>query len=245
MVEESRDWPPMPGYYRPEIGCAFLLLALLALCVLPFLFVEAMQIALAKLHLWPSAAALCMLGIFLGSLINIPVRRLQRQSDQLVLVQGWHRWLGQVPLLRRERSETIIAVNLGGCVIPCLLGVFEILMAMTYGADVLWAMAAATLANIGVCYFVARPVEGVGIAMPSFVSPVVAVALSWLLLTSAEYNEIRAPVAFVAGITGPLVGADLLHLRDLTRVSVGVLSIGGAGTFDGIVLSGMLAAILA
>ena len=54
----------------------------------------------------------------------------------------------------------------------------------------------------------------------------------------------RAPVAFVAGVLGPLVGADLLHLKDIGRISTGLLSIGGAGTFDGIVLSGLLAAIL-
>jgi uncharacterized membrane protein len=41
-----------------------------------------------------------------------------------------------------------------------------------------------------------------------------------------------------------LIGADLLHLKDITRVSVGMLSIGGAGTFDGIVLSAVLATVL-
>ena len=96
-----------------------------------------------------------------------------------------------------------------------------------------------------VCYLVARPVRGVGIMMPFFVSPVVAVGLTWLLLTSPAYDPIRAPVAFVAGVSGPLIGADLLHLKDMSRVSAGILSIGGAGTFDGIVLSGILAALLA
>jgi uncharacterized membrane protein len=52
-------------------------------------------------------------------------------------------------------------------------------------------------------------------------------------------------VAFVAGVLGPLIGADLFHLKDISRVSAGILSIGGAGTFDGIVLSGILAALLA
>ena len=51
--------------------------------------------------------------------------------------------------------------------------------------------------------------------------------------------------AFTAGVAGPLVGADLLHLRDLARTPVGIMSIGGAGTFDGIILSGVLAALLA
>jgi uncharacterized membrane protein len=52
-------------------------------------------------------------------------------------------------------------------------------------------------------------------------------------------------VAFVAGVFGPLIGADLLHPRDITRVATsGVSSSGGAETFDGMVLSGLIAAYL-
>ncbi len=56
---------------------------------------------------------------------------------------------------------------------------------------------------------------------------------------------IRAPVAFVAGVFGPLVGADLLHFREVMKMAAPMTSIGGAGTFDGIVLSGLVAAFLA
>jgi uncharacterized membrane protein len=51
-------------------------------------------------------------------------------------------------------------------------------------------------------------------------------------------------VAFVAGTLGPLVGADLLHLRQIERMDTGILSIGRAGTFDGILLSGIVALYL-
>jgi Protein of unknown function (DUF1614) len=54
-----------------------------------------------------------------------------------------------------------------------------------------------------------------------------------------------APVTYVAGATRPLPGADLLHLREIEESAVGIASIGGAGTFDGIVLSGIVAACLA
>ncbi len=46
-------------------------------------------------------------------------------------------------------------------------------------------------------------------------------------------------------LMGPLVRADLLHLRDIEVGEIGVVSVGGAGTFDGIVLSGIVAAYLA
>jgi uncharacterized membrane protein len=52
-------------------------------------------------------------------------------------------------------------------------------------------------------------------------------------------------LAFAAGVLGPLIGADLLHLREVNKISTGVASIGGAGTFDGIVISGLIATLLA
>jgi uncharacterized membrane protein len=57
--------------------------------------------------------------------------------------------------------------------------------------------------------------------------------------------EQASPVAFVAGVAGPLIGADLLHLKDIEKLPAGMASIGGAGTFDGILLSGIIAAYLA
>jgi uncharacterized membrane protein len=76
--------------------------------------------------------------------------------------------------------------------------------------------------------------------MPALMSPLVAAALALLLAPGA------APLlAFVIGVMGPLIGADLLHLREVEAAQTGIASIGGAGTFDGIVLSGIIAAHLA
>jgi uncharacterized membrane protein len=122
---------------------------------------------------------------------------------------------------------------------------WETCQVASFGDQALRALAIVVAVNTAACYAVARPVRGVGIVMPGLTSPLVAVSATWLLLMPGEYDAIRTPVAFVGGVLGPLLGADLLHLKDITRVSAGVLSIGGAGTFDGIVLSGVLAALLA
>jgi uncharacterized membrane protein len=106
-------------------------------------------------------------------------------------------------------------------------------------------LAVTVAANVYICYRAARPVRGVGIAMPGLLAPLVSIGMTWLLLDNRDYESIRAPVAFVAGVLGPLIGADVLHLKDIMKVSAGVLSIGGAGTFDGIVLSGLFAALFA
>jgi uncharacterized membrane protein len=66
-------------------------------------------------------------------------------------------------------------------------------------------------------------------------------ALSALLLQPA----FAPPVAFIAGVLGPLVGADLLHLNDIKSIGANVASIGGAGTFDGIVISSLVATLIA
>jgi uncharacterized membrane protein len=94
--------------------------------------------------------------------------------------------------------------------------------------------------NIAVCYRLAQPVSGIGVTLPGLVpAAVAAVSAFWLVPEQAPQ------AAFVAGVWGPLIGADLLHLRDIKTLDTGVASIGGAGTFDGIVLSGIVAAYLA
>jgi uncharacterized membrane protein len=44
---------------------------------------------------------------------------------------------------------------------------------------------------------------------------------------------------------GTLIGADLMNLGHLHGLAAPVASIGGAGTFDGIFLTGILAVLLA
>jgi uncharacterized membrane protein len=139
--------------------------------------------------------------------------------------------------MARVRAETVVAVNVGGCLIPASLALYEVLQLV--GTGVLLPLAGAALLNVVVCYRLARPVQGVGILMPGLAPPLVA-AMSALWLAPAH----ATPVAFIAGTVGPLVGADLLHLRQIEQMDTGIVSIGGAGTFDGIVLSGIVALYL-
>jgi uncharacterized membrane protein len=220
-------------------------LVLFLLCLTPLFLADIMQAALEKLDLSPPVALSAVIAIFVGSLVNIPVYRIARHQEQLVDSMAVFGLWGWTPQFQRVRRDTIIAINVGGCVIPMLLAAWQVSHLLRGESWPLLALGLATIANVTACYWVARPVSGVGITMPGLTSPLVAVGLTWLLLISPEYDPIRAPVAFIAGVLGPLVGADLLHLQDINKVSAGVLSIGGAGTFDGIVLSGILAALLA
>lgn len=163
-----------------------LLLFLVLLALLPFVFGQLFTMALIKLKLDPTTALLIVIGMFLGSPVNIPVKRIPRTesmpADPLAVFGLAGRW----PSTMRVRRETIIAVNVGGCVIPVALAVYELFHLMAAGWQPLSGLLLAIFVNTIVCYWMAQPIEGIGIA-----------------------------------------------------------SIGGAGTFDGIVLSGIVAAYLA
>lgn len=231
--------------YQPQFGCLLLVAVLTLIFLTPLLLLDAAQFALAKLHLSSTTATLVLIGILLGGLVNLPIYVLEREWEQPSMHHAIHTLMGWVPIMRRRPMRTIVAVNVGGCLIPAGLACFELALVVSARPDAAWPLAGAVVTNVAVCYQVARPVPGLGIAMPAFVSPLVSVLVTWLLLMPQEYSMIRAPVAFIAGVSGPLVGADLLHLRDVTKLAAPLVSIGGAGTFDGIVLSGLLAAFLA
>ena len=224
---------------RP-LGCLPLLLFFLLLALLPFVFAQVFLIAMVKLRLTPEAGLLVVMGIFFGSVINIPIKRVVRDQEFLVDPFSAFGLSGLWPRLQRAQRETIIAINVGGCIIPTGLALYEVGQLMASNSTSFPALVLAVSINVGICYWMAKPVEGIGIALPAFVPPMAAVSAALLLAP----NEAPA-VAFVAGVMGPLIGADLFHLRDISRVATGMGSIGGAGTFDGIVLSGILAAYLA
>ena len=213
---------------------------ILMLVLLPILFGELMAASLGKLHLSPEMALLLMIAIIIGGLVNIPVKRIAHQRLVPMHPLAVFGLGGLWPQMRRERRDTIIAVNFGGCVVPTGLALYELLYLAAAGAPTLVALLVAGGVNIAVCYLIARPVQGVGILLPGLVPAAVAAILAVLFAPGDA-----APVAYIAGVAGPLIGADLLHLKEIEESAVGMASIGGAGTFDGIVLSGIVAAYLA
>jgi uncharacterized membrane protein len=229
----------------PLIGCLPLFIGALLLCLLPMFLFDTARFALQRLGLAPASAGLAIFGIVLGSLINLPVWHLRKDELQP------QRTFGPVSMsyetrYQRVQSETLISVNLGGCVIPVLIALQQMGRLGAIHSAALLCAAIVSLISIVVCWRVARPVEGVGILIPGFIPPLVSVLATWaVLLPLGASPDQRAATAFLAGVAGPIIGADLLHLRDLTRTPVAMMSIGGAGTFDGIVLSGILAALLA
>jgi uncharacterized membrane protein len=178
---------------------------------------------------------LALLGLsIVTSTVNLPVARMRSSvllAPQVVRVYG-------IPYMvpaTRERRVTVVAVNVGGALLPA--GLAALLIAREHlGVRAVLAVAVVAL----VCLVLARPVAGVGIVLPGLVPPVVAA------LTALAISEQLAPaLAYVGGVLGTLIGADLLNLPRIRRLGAPVASIGGAGTFDGIFLSGLLAVLIA
>ena len=60
-----------------------------------------------------------------------------------------------------------------------------------------------------------------------------------------QSNQHYSKQVYKAGVLGTLIGADLINLRKIPKLGAPVASIGGAGTFDGVFLSGVIAVIIA
>ncbi|MGF1603967.1 MAG: DUF1614 domain-containing protein [Thermosynechococcaceae cyanobacterium] len=214
-----------------------LLLFLLFLLLLPFIWVvftiDVVQVAAAKLGFTSQFASLLLVLVILGSTINIPLYRIEAARDLIDdFVLHYQRQFWGIPLPQMKQT-TVVALNVGGGLIPVFLALYQ--FGQTSPAAILLVTAIVTV----VSYYSAHLVPGIGIAMNPLLAPLTA-ALSAIVIGTGH-----APaIAFAGGILGTLIGADLLHLKDLTAMSGGVLSIGGAGVFDGIALCGLFALLL-
>lgn len=162
-------------------------------------------------------AMLVTVGALLGSLFNIPL----------------------IPI-----GDATIAINIGGAVIP-LLATFG--MIVRRRVSHLKVIAAIAIVSI-IAYVSATPVPGLGITMPFYIAPLAGAAIGLLLARGCR----NAPeLAYAGGAMGTLVGADIFNLANPAVLSALIggrattLSIGGAGIFDGIFITGILSVLLA
>ena len=221
-----------PYNYLPLTPGYFAILVLLFL--LMFLVLRAWRYAYVRLGLSPTVAMVLLFGSLIGSYFNIPVAQLPPQVVESGRVIDFFGMRYVVPMVLHSPG-TVIAVNIGGAVIPTLVSLYLMFKHSLWGTGIL-----ATAIVAAVCYWVAQPVPGIGIAMPVFV-PALTTAFVALVLSRRD----AAPLAYIGGSLGTLIGADLLNLGKVQGLGAPVASIGGAGTFDGIFLISILAVLLA
>ncbi len=205
-------------------GIIFLFFILLQINVVAFAFIK-----IGIPHHYILGA---LLATLLGSFINIPLKKIPQEH---MVDEGRVNFFGLTYVIPVSKEKiTTLSINIGGAVIPTLISIYLILK-----TDLYLAAFGATFFMILVSFKLARPMRGVGIALPFFVPPALAAFISVVI----AYDH--APViAYISGTLGTLIGADLLNLRKIKSLGAPVASIGGAGTFDGIFLTGILAVLL-
>jgi len=221
-------------HYLPLTVPFFLVLLGLFLLLVALIEIGVLRYTYMRLGLSSRSAMFLLLGTLIGSYINIPIAELPEQqvlSGQEVEYFGMHYVVPSVV----DWPGTIIAINVGGAIIPSLLSIYLLAKNQLWGRGFL-----ATIGVAVVCYWLAHPEPGLGIAVPVFAPPIAA-TIAALLLSRHQ----AAPLAYIGGSLGTLIGADLLNLDKVRGLGAPVASIGGAGTFDGIFLTGVLAVLLA
>jgi uncharacterized membrane protein len=183
------------------------LIVLLALLVL-LIEIRILSYAYRKIGVHPRYVFAVLVLSLLGSYVNLP----------LFAMQG-----------------TVVALNVGGALIPILVSLYLLFRTKMYTR-----MAVGVAVVTAVVHSLAEIVPGAGIAVPMLVPPLVAAGVALLLAFRRA-----PPLAYVSGSMGTLIGADVLNLDDVARLGAPLVSIGGAGTFDGVFLTGIIAGLLA
>lgn len=222
--------------YCPYSYGIFAALFLLLVLTVGLLFVGAVGFAFRQVGFSPQLTVLILITTFFGSYVNIPLLRLKAVIP--IVKEEYLSFFGfvfRVPQFDYEEFSTLVAINVGGALIPTMVSVYllwKLPQTLPYATAGILIVAAVT-------HLVARPVKGLGIATPAFIPPLTAAFAAYILPSGAP-----AVVAYASGVLGTLIGADLTNLHKIPNLGAKIASIGGAGTFDGVFLSGILAVLL-
>ena len=228
--------------YSPVGILLMLLFAFLLFIAVGFLFLDLARTAFTKIGFSWSQALFVLLASLFSSSINIPVTNLQCSTP--LVRERYVRAFGisyRVPVVDVASCQTLLAVNVGGAVIPSLISVALILRFPEALYYALIGIACVAL----ITNRVAKPVKGLGIVTPALLPPLsAALAAVLLVYLGGATHDLIFLIAYVGGTLGTLIGADILNLNKIRDLGAPVASIGGAGTFDGVFLSGIIAVLL-
>ncbi len=226
--------------YNPFSLAAFFIIVILVILFV-IVFFGLIGAAFETLGFSTRDVILVLIATLIGSFINIPLFSLT--SDEPVVTDTYVTVFGityRVPTAIEGSRKTVVAVNVGGALIPVAVSLY---LLWQFPETIGFAVLGVTLVAI-VSRLIARPVRGVGIVSPGLVAPVVAAIFA--LVISAQVSSVNVfTLAYVSGVLGTLIGADLANISAIKGLGAPGASIGGAGTFDGVFLSGIMAILIA
>ena len=228
--------------YNPLGIFLTLLFAFLLFIVVGILSLNLARTAFTKIGFSWGQALFVLLGSLLFSSVNIPLTNLKCSTP--MVQERRVRAFGiayRVPFVEDINCNTLLAINVGGAIIPILI---SISLLSSFPDSLLYAIGGIALVAI-LTNRAAKPIKGLGIATPALLPPLSAAlsAIIMVYLLGAPHDLIFL-IAYVSGTLGTLIGADILNLRMISNLGTPVASIGGAGTFDGVFLSGLIAVML-
>jgi uncharacterized membrane protein len=225
---------------------AILLLIGLIIVIIPLLFLGLVGAAFTKLGFsWITALAVVLLILF-GSTVNIPVYRMKRDVVRIAHNDS-SLYLTGAFSVSDQAWESVISLNLGGAIIPVCVSVYLLYSATTIGALSLLSML--PLVGMGVIFvtlvsFVATGVmPGIGIRVPILI-PALTALLAGILLSGGTGLS-AAVIAFVSGVSGTLLGGNILQIFKIKDLEEPGMNIGGSGTFATIFICCILPALIA
>jgi uncharacterized membrane protein len=221
-------------HYLPVEWPFLLALFLLFSFLVVLIEFKILHYAYERMGISPRYAMWILLLTLLGSSINIPLAEFPPEKVISGTVVNHNGMRYVVPAVHHWPA-TVLAINVGGALIPIVLSLY---LALKNRLVMKSALAVAAVALV--THHLAQPVRGVGIALPIFIPPIVAVVCALML----SWRQ-AGPLAYVGGSMGTLIGADLMNLGKIQGMGAPVASIGGAGTFDGVFLVGIVAVLVA
>lgn len=224
---------PSALHYFPLAWPFIVALAFLLLIVVALVELGVLSYAYERMGVPPRYVFAVLLLSLFGSAVNIPVAELPPERMETARVVDFFGMQYEIPVVQ-ESPGTIIAVNVGGALIPVILSLY-----LLFKNRFFWRAIVAVAAVTIVVHQFAYPVRGVGISVPMFIPPIAAAFVAMILAWRRA-----APLAYIAGTLGTLIGADLLNLGRVQGLGAPIASIGGAGTFDGVFVTGIIAVLL-
>lgn len=226
MKNNFNYFPYKPLFIITFILFLILLIALIQLGIITY--------AYGKLGINGQYVFLILMLSLLGSYINIPILKFHSENMTTMQQVNYFGMRYRIPVIT-DRSTSVLAVNVGGAVIPVLLSLYLLLKNGIY----IDSLVAITIMSI-IINRLSRPVPGLGIAVPVLIPPVAAAIIALMIK-----SESAPALAYISGTLGTLIGGDLMNIEKIKKMGAPVSSIGGAGTFDGIFVTGIIAVLLA
>ena len=232
--------------FRPVSMAYYLVLFLLLFFMIPYIlspghFIESLGMS-------PEVFSLFLASSLVGSNLNIPLFNIESKVPMYTVRNV--RFFGvnwRIPEVKIGVRKTLVTLNVGGAVVPVLLSLYLLVWSIpSCSLNPLETYKKTLIVLLTVTIFVnrsSRLIKGLGIATPAVVPPFTT-AIATYLVYSISDCMCPVQIAYIGGTLGALIGADLMNINKLSTLGSPVVSIGGAGTFDGIYTTGIISVLL-